>query len=157
MNFSHVLSEEYINDSTWGGVYHYKGLTGTVTTTISSANSAGARIMKFSGIINGDGHFYDVASGTFTVGTCDTVDESANVEFDDHDGSIKVGMAVFGTGIPKYAVVTSVTDNGSNPDRFAMNVDATSTGSNSTLTFAVRSGTLGTYDYLYNTGDLKAP
>jgi hypothetical protein len=72
-----------------------------------------------------------VDGGSFTDATCD-YNNDPTIAHDDDSGAIKVGMQVFGTGIPAAAIVASVTSDTS------FELSASTTGgsvTNGTLTF----------------------
>ena len=72
-----------------------------------------------------------VDGGTFTDATCD-YNNDPTIAHDDDNGAIKVGMQVFGTGIPAAAIVASVTSDTS----FELSADTTGGSvTNGTLTF----------------------
>ena len=72
-----------------------------------------------------------VDGGTFTDATCD-YNNDPTIAHDDDNGAIKVGMHVFGTGIPAAAIVASVTSDTS----FELSADTTGGSvTNGTLTF----------------------
>ena len=66
----------------------------------------------------------------FTDATCDVDSGSPNIDMDS-TALIKVGMKVTGTGIPASSYVKSITS----ATRFVLNVNATATNDNQTLTF----------------------
>ena len=79
----------------------------------------------------GTGGEYRLDVGSFKDATCD-YNNDPTITHDDDDGDIKVGMKVFGTGIPEGAKVSSITDD----TEFELST-ATTDGSvsNGTLTF----------------------